>query len=421
MINQNYPASQSQKLLKPTNSYGLPPSVVNTYGPPTTTDAIETFDQLKSVTYGPPTDSYGTPPIKLTSTVTESSVFGQFAASQPFTARPTNSVDQTRLGSSKIEQNSNSQNDPIPIADSAAADEIESTHVPQNKNSISDEDQPISHDLNTTATPLEEMHTESTESNAIHALHKKTENSIRKTPLNLLETPNSYFRKANESRVPEFKLVRNTWKPLPPNPFSNPPPVTTLAPDIPSSPVTPSASSSGFQIKNYLNESTEQNYQNAEKQKKLQIIIPYIKSKTHPSPFRNSGYQSFETSDGWSQSDSHDDFHDSEESQVISAATSSPSTNPIREKNNKRYLTKILANNIRETLKREQAKNVSSIDLEKLQKNIDGWTEQEFSVSPNHASTISLLTQPKHIPFEYLTTRYMLPCQYHNILDFVMK
>lgn len=107
-------------------------------------------------------------------------------------------------------------------------------------------------------------------------------------------------------------------------------------------------------------------------------------------------------------------FHFNQESQVISSATPSPNGNDASTKHNHHhhhhspYLTKILAKNIRELLKREHLKNISSIDLEKLQKNIDGWTEQEFSMQLNRASTISLVAPSKHIPFEYLTTTQSL-------------
>lgn len=414
-INQNPPVTQSQKLTKPTNSYGLPPIKVNTYRPPTSTDTIETFDSVESATYGPPNDSHGTPLIKSTSSETESSVFAPFIASQPFTARPTiSSIDQIRLGSSKIEQNSNLPTNPLSIGDidedkdyEEIGDESKSAHVPQNGNSMSDEDQLISRqvsdDLNATTTPGE---------------------SHLVAPLGLLDTPNAHSRKTNESHNPEPKLVRNMWKPLPPNPFLKPlsvPVATTLAPNIHSTPGTPSASSTTFQMKNYSNESSAHYYQNIERQRKLEIILPNITSKKRPSPSRNPDYQSFETSDGWSQSNSQADFHDSEESQVIPAEAPSPTKTPLIENDNSHYLTKVLAKDIQESMKKH-AKNISTIDLKKLQKNIDGWTEQEFSESPNRAITMSLLTQPKHIPFEYLTTKYLLPCQYHNgILNFVIK
>lgn len=402
--NQNHPVTQSQRLVEPTNTYGLPPISANTYGPPASTDTIETLELLNSVTYGPPTDSYGTPPVKLTSSVTESSALSRFAASQPFTPRPT--YDQSRLESNTIEQNSNAVMHSVGHAS-------DSTQSPQLTH---EEQRPILQvlqELNVTTTP-EGFHVVSTEPspttpNPPLYVAKKTDigkTSIRGTPIDLLDTPNALFRKTNESRGSEFKFMQNTWKPLRPNPFSNPVSVvTTLAPRG-SSPVTPSAASSAFQ-QNHLNEptpATQELDENGQKKKKIQIIIPYT-AKNSPSPFRNQAqYQSFESADGWSQSDSHDDFHNSEESQLISAATPSSLTFASLKRNNSNLAKFLLAKNIREVLKREHLKNISSINLARLQKNIDGWTEQEWSMSPNRASTISLLAQPKHIPSEYLTT-----------------
>lgn len=399
--NLNHPVTQSQRLVEPTNEYGLPPIVSNTYGPPASTDAIETFDL---VTYGPPADSFGTPPVKLTSVVTESSVISRFTASQPFTARPTH--DQYRLESNTIEQNSN--------INSVVDHSNTATRPPAHSNDYRPlEILKVLQELNVTTTP-EGFHVVSTEPspttpNPPSYGSKKTDvskNSIRGTPIDLLDTPNSLFRKMNESRINEFNVMRNTWKPVRPNPFSNPVSVvTTLAPKT--SVVTPSAASSAFQSK-HVNEPTPPTQElddNAQNQKKIQIIIPYT-AKNPPSPFRNQAQyqQSFESSDGWSQSDSHDDFHNSEESQIISAATPSTLTIASLKQNNSHLAKILLAKNIRELLKREHLKNISSINLAKLQKNIDGWTEQEFSMTPNRASTISLLAQPKHIPSEYLTT-----------------
>lgn len=404
IYNQNHPVTQSQKIVQPTSTYSPP---AGTYGAP-------------PVTYGPPTNTYGTPPVKLTAEVTESSVFSRFKASQPFTARPTLSTfDQTRLSSSNVEQNSNLRNQPIVISDSAA-DASESTRSPQDSNTISDDTEPILQvlqELNVTTTPqgLYAASTEPTLSSASQVKKKETKGSDRETPLDLLDSPIYHFRKTSigpsstgnpiGSRYPEFKFIRNTWKPLPPNPFSNPlSVVTTAQPPIFSSPVTPSAASVAFQSHTPHDGNAIDTPDNqGKKTKKIQIIIPYT-SKGRPSPFKNHPeFQSFESSAGWSNSQ-HVDDHNSEESQVVSSATPSPKSSKKRNY----FLTNVLANNIRELLKREHQTNISTIDLAKLQKNIDGWTEQEFSMSPNRASTISLLTQPKHIPFEYLTTTQSL-------------
>lgn len=402
ITNQFHPVTQSQQLIQPTNGYGTPTQSA-TYGTPTNTYGAP------PVTYGPPTNTYGTPPIRLTAEVTESSVFGRFSASQPFTARPTlSSSDQARL-SSNLAQNANLMEKPIVISDSAA-DASESTRSPQDANTISDENQPILqvlHELNVTATPPQGFHYAASSTQPTIALSsgsqiKKKEihaHSNRETPIDLLDT------RVNGDRVPDFKFMRNTWKPVPPNPFSNPagPSVVTTAAPYYSSPVTPSSASAAFQ--SHTPHDANSIGTNNQEKKKIQIIIPYT-SKSRPSPFKNNAeLQSFELSAGWSNSQ-HPGDHNSEESQVISAATPSPKHehSTHKRKHSTPQINHILAKNIRELLKREHVKNISEINLQKLQNNIDGWTEQEFSVSPNRASTISLHAQPKHIPFEYLTT-----------------
>lgn len=66
-----------------------------------------------------------------------------------------------------------------------------------------------------------------------------------------------------------------------------------------------------------------------------------------------------------------------------------------------KYLTKILANNIRDLLKKEKSPKPPKIDIIKLQRNIDGWTEQSFSGKP---STIALTGHTKTIPRSFLST-----------------
>jgi hypothetical protein len=66
-----------------------------------------------------------------------------------------------------------------------------------------------------------------------------------------------------------------------------------------------------------------------------------------------------------------------------------------------KYLTKILANNIRDLLKKEKTPKPPKIDLIRLQKNIDGWTEQSFL---GKVSTISLTGHTKAIPSSFLST-----------------
>lgn len=93
--------------------------------------------------------------------------------------------------------------------------------------------------------------------------------------------------------------------------------------------------------------------------------------------------------------------HGQESKIVESKVTQEPYTR------NTKYLTKILATNIKELLKKEKTpkpqKHYARVDLIRLQKNIDGWTEQSFL---NKASTIALRHHTKIIPREYLTTAF---------------
>ncbi|CAG9802199.1 unnamed protein product [Chironomus riparius] len=66
-----------------------------------------------------------------------------------------------------------------------------------------------------------------------------------------------------------------------------------------------------------------------------------------------------------------------------------------------RQLTKIVANNIRDLLKKEKTPKPPKIDIIKLQKSIDGWTEQTFK---GKVSTIAQTGHTKPIPSSFLTT-----------------
>lgn len=426
VLQQNHPVSQPQRLIQPADTYG-PPAV--TFGTP-------------AVTYGPPTNTYGTPPIKLTTVGNfnspSSASFGRFTASQPFTPSSTPSPsDQSKESSSKVEQKSQLSLNPIVIADnnSEIKSKLPATDI---ELAVKPPINQVLQDLNITTTPHGFQHTASSASfdssqpnfeqdspqsvaqpeNSLGNYVKKDTNkqtADRGTPLSLLDSPISHFRKtsigpsstpnphdSHVSNYPEFKFIRNTWKPLHPNGFTQPTTETYT-----STADSTTSSSAAFQTSSPPeNDAVDENDPNAKKTKKIQIIIPYT-SKNHPSPFRTN-YQNFDSSAGWSHSNSHDDFNDSQESQVISSATPSPKQIASLKRNHSRYLTKILAKNIRDLLKREHLQNLTEIDLEKLQKNIDGWTEQEYSMTPNRASTISLFTQSKHIPSEYLTTTQSL-------------
>lgn len=224
----------------------------------------------------------------------------------------------------------------------------------------------------------------------------------RETPKDLLDSPIFYLKKtslapASNSYTDESKLSETgTTKPVidysPWSPSTHQGIYTTL-PYVPTSttvaPTTVSLDSS--ETNNGSTPPVDK------KPKQIQIIIPYT-NKNQPRPFRANKFQSFDTSSGWSHQSNSNDYQDSQESQVVTATVTQA---PV--KKTTKYLTKILASSLRDLLKKEKS-NYTSIDLSKLQKNIDGWTEQEFSMVPNKASTISFRGQSKHIPSEYLTT-----------------
>lgn len=101
----------------------------------------------------------------------------------------------------------------------------------------------------------------------------------------------------------------------------------------------------------------------------------------------------------------HNDQEYSENGQESKIVESKVTQEPFTKST--KYLTKILATNIKELLKKEKTpkpqKHYSRVDIIRLQKNIDGWTEQSFL---NKASTISLRHHTKMIPKEYLTTAF---------------
>lgn len=208
----------------------------------------------------------------------------------------------------------------------------------------------------------------------------------RDTPKDLLDSPIYYLKKLTSPKPTtiypsEMKLTNSPqndyslWSTS--SQFSNP---STVQPELSQTtfhhPIDPAISSE-------------------KKPKQIQIIIPYT-TKNHPSPFRRNKVQTFDKSSGWSN---HNDYHESQESKIVTATVTQPPP-----KRTTKYLTKILASNLRELLKKEKNSNYTPVDISKLQKNIDVWTEQEFSLDSNKASTISLLSQSKNIPTEYLTT-----------------
>lgn len=130
-----------------------------------------------------------------------------------------------------------------------------------------------------------------------------------------------------------------------------------------------------------------------------QVIIPYT-TRQRPRPFES-----------WtplrhhqSGNDLEEEPHEQQESKLATATVTAPNT-----RRTTKYLTKILASNLRELLKRErETKGLPGqglgVDLSKLQRNIDGWTEQEYNSLSHRPSTPTIRGRSKHIPTEYLTT-----------------
>ncbi|CRK96545.1 CLUMA_CG009974, isoform A [Clunio marinus] len=158
------------------------------------------------------------------------------------------------------------------------------------------------------------------------------------------------------------------------------------------------------------------------KPKQIQIVIPYT-SYHKPSPFKVAQEQEIITyrpirghylthptkkerkeiksstdDDKFNSHGYHNDqeYHEhGQESKIVeSLVTVEPSKTT-------KYLTKILANNIRDLLKNEKTPKPPKIDIIKLQKNIDGWTEQSFL---GKTSTTSLMGHTKAIPKSFLST-----------------
>ncbi|XP_030566278.1 mucin-2 [Drosophila novamexicana] len=136
-----------------------------------------------------------------------------------------------------------------------------------------------------------------------------------------------------------------------------------------------------------------------------QVIIPYT-TKQKPRPFEPPNW-----TPGWrlrpAPAQENDvELHEQQESKLVSSATAAPPPNTRR---TTKYLTKILASNLRELLKRERETKRQrpahfGVDISKLQHNIDGWTEQEYNSLSHRPSTPTIRGRSKHIPTEYLTT-----------------
>ncbi|XP_052857920.1 histone-lysine N-methyltransferase 2D isoform X2 [Drosophila gunungcola] len=158
-----------------------------------------------------------------------------------------------------------------------------------------------------------------------------------------------------------------------------------------------------------------------------QVIIPYT-TKQRPRPFeswtpsRQLNHQQPQPNPQQNQNHYHnrnqnphhgndleEEPHEQQESKLATATVTAPPLPPNSRRTTK-YLTKILASNLRELLKRErETKRLLpgqglGVDISRLQHNIDGWTEQEYNSLSHRPSTPTIRGRSKHIPSEYLTT-----------------
>ncbi|KAH8291596.1 hypothetical protein KR018_003481, partial [Drosophila ironensis] len=140
-----------------------------------------------------------------------------------------------------------------------------------------------------------------------------------------------------------------------------------------------------------------------------QVIIPYT-TKQRPRPFeswtpiRQEGQGHRNHNNHPQSNDLEEEPHEQQESKLATATVSAPNS-----RRTTKYLTRILASNLRELLKRErETKRLPGqglgVDISRLQQNIDGWTEQEYNSLSHRPSTPTIRGRSKHIPSEYLTT-----------------
>ncbi|XP_075154455.1 uncharacterized protein LOC142228051 isoform X2 [Haematobia irritans] len=138
-------------------------------------------------------------------------------------------------------------------------------------------------------------------------------------------------------------------------------------------------------------------------------------TKIQPRPFeptRNDLTTQASTKPGFSSwvKAQNADLHTPAETMLVNVKSALNSQTPSKSRTNAKYLTKILASNLRELLQKEHASspklknspNALSIDLHALQKNIDDWTEQEYTSLSHRPSTPTILGRSKHIPKEFL-------------------
>lgn len=160
------------------------------------------------------------------------------------------------------------------------------------------------------------------------------------------------------------------------------------------------------------------------KPKQIQIVVPYT-TYHKPSPFKvqeeqeiltyrplirghyvthptrkieQNGVKNLKIEESFNGHGYHNDQEYPDHAQESKIVESKVTIEPSR---TTKFLTKILANNIRDLLKKEKTPKPHKVDLIRLQKNIDGWTEQSFL---GKASTIALTGHTKAIPRSFLSS-----------------
>jgi len=278
----------------------------------------------------------------------------------------------------------------------------------------------------------------------------RKKNKDRETPLELLDTPifHRTTLKTTKATPPPFKPIEDYTKTLATlwySATSSLPITSTTEAIITSTEVPTTMSTSEATTINHISKLSSTLFSginlpkepilkpivlSTKKTKQIQIVIPYT-SYHKPSPFKpqneqeiityrpirghyvthppriketstepvkikeSSTYPAVSFEPLFNAHGYHNDqeYHEHvQESKIVESKLEPPK--PTRQ------LTKIVANNIRDLLKKEKTPKPPKIDIIKLQKSIDGWTEQTFK---GKASTIAT-GHTKPIPSSFLTT-----------------
>lgn len=250
----------------------------------------------------------------------------------------------------------------------------------------------------------------------------------RKTPLEILDSPIFHVTSLtvkplvvtySTESTPSFKPIDNFTKKLAsPLPLSLSSTEYTSSTSLPTLSTTPSTFSDMSESREVVS-TTSHSF--TKKPKQIQLVIPYT-TFHKPSPFKKQEEQEILTYRpirghyvtypskksyrqkneevknnqfnglGYNNDQEYPDH--AEESKVVERKVTTELPKVTK------YLTKILANNIRELLQKEKTPKSPKIDIIRLQKNIDGWTEQSYL---GKVSTISQNGHTKAIPVSFLS------------------